>query len=107
MAQIAYQRHSLTEIGGLEAMLEVNGHPGLPSGNLEQVLVEPMAGDRVDEFIGPLSIGLKTGTPVKIMNDPSAHRQQGFLEFREHSRHLQGVDSAIRQCQIDGSARFT
>jgi hypothetical protein len=39
-----------------------------------------------------------------MMNEPSAHRQQRFLEILEHSRHLQGVNAAIRQCQIDGPA---
>jgi hypothetical protein len=41
-----------------------------------------------------------------MMNEPSAHRQQRFLEIPEHSRHLQGVNAAIRQCQIDGPARL-
>jgi hypothetical protein len=38
------------------------------------------------------------------MNEPSAHRQERLLEIPEHSRQLQGVYPAIRQCQIDGSS---
>jgi hypothetical protein len=39
-----------------------------------------------------------------MMNEPSAHRQQRFLEVPEHSRQFQGVNAAIRQRQIDGPA---
>src|SRR5882672_7776039 len=87
-------------------MLEMNGHPRLPSGDLEQRLVEPMSRDRVDQFVGPLSVRLKGSAALGMMNEPSAHRQQRLLEIPEHSRQLQGVNAAVRQCQIDGSARF-
>src|SRR6202045_2113268 len=107
MAQIAYQRRSLVEFGGFESMLEVNGHAGPASGDLEQVLVEPMTRDRIDQFVGPLSVGLKGGTALEMMNEPPAHRQERVLQFLENARHLQGVDAAIRERQIDGPARVS
>ncbi len=104
MAQIAYECDALLDIGGLEPMLEVNGHAGLPGGDLEQGLVEPMPRDRVDQFTGPLPVGLKGSAAVGMMNEPAAHRQHGVLDVAEHSREPQGMYAAIRQGQIDGPA---
>src|SRR5882672_9743042 len=87
-------------------MFEVNGDPRLPSGDVEQPLIEPMPRDRIDQLIGPLSVGLKGSASLRIMNEPPAHRQQRLLQIAEYSRQLQGVNAAIRQRQIDGSSRF-
>src|SRR5882724_8422571 len=105
MAQIAYVRQSLIEVSRLESMLEMNGDARLPSGDVEQALVEPQPRDRVDEFVGPLPVGLQRGASLRMLNEPTAHRQKPRFELPDHSRRLQGVNATIRQGQIDGSAR--
>ena len=94
------------EIGGLEAMLEMDGHSRLARGDLDQSPVELMARDREDEFVGTLPIGLQRRAALLMMNEPSAHRQQRRLEILEHAGHLQRMNASIRQRQVDGSARF-
>ena len=59
----------------------------------------------IDHFIGPLTVGLKRGVARPVMNEPAAHRQQRGAEILEHAGHLEGVNAAIGERQIDGAAR--
>src|ERR1700722_5317990 len=65
-----------------------------------------MARDGEDELIGTLPIGLQRRAAVRMMNEPSAHRQQRRFKILEHAGHLQRMNASIRQRQVDGSARF-
>src|SRR3984957_1824792 len=106
LAQIANQRRGRVDIGGLQAMLEMDGHSRLARGDLDQRPVELMARDREDDLVGALPIGLQRRATLLMMNEPSAHRQQRFLKILEHTGHSQRMNASIRQRQVDGSARF-
>ena len=103
-AQIADQRRSRIEIGALESMLEMDRHPRLTGGDLDQSLVELMPRDGEDQLVGPLSVGLKRRAAPLMMNEPPAHRQQRVLEILEHAGRLQRMNASIGQREIDGSA---
>jgi hypothetical protein len=102
--EIANPRGPRGKIGRLEAMLEMHLYAGSACRNFEQHLVEPMTRNRKDHFIGPLTIGLKRGFPICMVDQPAAHRQHRGPESLQYARDFEGVNSPIGERQIDGTA---
>jgi len=105
-AQILELRHAGVEIHMLQTMLEIHADPRLPQGNAEQRLIESLSRDGVDDFAGPLSVGLQRTRSLARVNESAAHRDQRAFDLSEDSGDLEGVYAAVRQRQIDGSAGF-
>ncbi len=105
-AQILELRHAVVEIHMLQTMLEFHANPTLPQGDAEQRLIEPLSRDRVDDFTGPLSVGLQRARSLARVNESAAHRHQRALDFSEDAGDREGVYATVRQRQIDGSAGF-
>ena len=98
------QRGALVEIRGLEAMLEIHRHAGLPGRDIDEGLIEDVPRDGVNHLVGPLSVRLQRGGALAVMNEPAAHGEKRSLDIMENAGQLQRVNAAVRQREIDGAA---
>src|SRR5258708_33286225 len=106
VSQVANLRGLTQEVRRLESMPEMQLDPGKFRSHLDQSLIEPMPGHRIDHLIGPLPVGLKCSVSILIVNEPTAHGQQRRRHIVKDTSHFQSVNSSIGQSQIDRSARL-